>query len=156
MCQTPSVTPPPQHPSTAHAPRAQLLPAKEQHGDTLGCETLQHSTLRGLSISPFRLNGKPRNVLGSGCCFGAATQCRSPAGGLDTFSIWFSESSQSLPLHSYLPTDGEGCRDTSPSEPSSGQSSWVTRGPVGSAATSPEPPEPAGIVSLPVYVASWH
>lgn len=99
--------------------------------------TLQHSTLRGLIIPPFRVNGKTRPVLGSGCCFGAATQCRSPTGGLDTFSIWFSESSQSCP----------STRTCSPFRASSGQSSWVRRDPAGSAATSPELPQPAGIVS---------
>lgn len=112
MCQTPSVTAPPQHPSAAHAARAQLLPAKEQHGGRAGCETLQHSTLRGLIVSPVRLDGRTSTVLGGGCCFGAATQCRPPTGGLDTSSIWFSESSQ--PLHSYLLTNSEGCRDCHP------------------------------------------
>lgn len=56
------------------------------------------------------------------------------------------------PCPSLTPAHGEGCRDTSPSEPSSAWSSWVTRGPVGSAATSQEPPQPAGIVSLPLGI----
>lgn len=39
-----------------------------------------------------------------------------------------------------------------PSEPASAWRSWVTHGPVGSAATSQEPPQPAGIVSLPLGI----
>lgn len=59
MCQTPSVIPSSQHPSAAPAPRAQLLPAKEQHRDRLGCDTAaQHP--QGSDHFSFRLDGKTR------------------------------------------------------------------------------------------------
>lgn len=65
--------------------------------ETLGCETLQHSTLRGLIISPFRLNGKARNMLGSRCCFGAATEFRSPTGAWTPSAFGFLKAASPCP-----------------------------------------------------------
>lgn len=144
MCQTSSVTPPPHHPSAAHAPRAQLLPTEEQH-----------STLQGLIISLFRLNGKTRNVLGRRCCFGAAIWCRSPAGGLDTLSIWFSERTHPCPSAHTCSLMVRGARTHRPQSP-------PLAGAVGSqvAQWGLQPPPRGRLsqqeLSLPVCIASWH
>lgn len=95
MCQTP-VTP------LHTAPVQHTLPglsSSQQRSsmETLGCETLQHSTLRGLIISPFRLNGKARNMLGSRCCFGAATEFRSPTGAWTPSAFGFLKAASPCP-----------------------------------------------------------
>lgn len=135
MCQTPSVIPSSQHPSAAPAPRAQLLPEKEQHRDRLGCDTAaQHP--QGSDHFSFRLDGK--------------TRTEQPLSVAHPQEAWTSPAFGSLKAaspcpHSYLLM----VRDTSPSEPSSARSSQVTDALVVSAAASQEPPQPAGIVCLP-------